>query len=191
MRHLSRDQRLALVESADGRTHPHLQECARCRADVEDARALLREVRLASVPEPSPLFWDHLSARVSAQVASVPAAPRRSRMAWGVLVPLAVGVTAMVLAVAIDRGPARPKPIPMETAATFVQSVSAPGDAGADASWSLLGDMAGEFDVDTLSDSLGTPESAGAEVAVYQLSAWERAKLADLLRSEMGSDHAE
>jgi hypothetical protein len=191
MKHLSRDQRLALAESPEAAAHPHLRECARCRADVDELRALLREARLVTVPEPSPLFWDHLTARVSARVASEPIVLRRPRIAWRVLVPLAVGVTALVMAVAVDRGPVRPATTPKAGVAASGPVVGTPGMAADDASWSLLGEMAGEFDVDTLSDTLGTSESAGAEAAVYQLNTEERVKLAELLRAEMAPGHAE
>ena len=190
MRHLTRDQRLAVIESADGAAHPHLRECARCRAEVDALRAVLVEARLADVPEPSPLFWDHLSARVSAQIATVPLAPRAPRVAWRVLVPLAVGVAALVLAVAIDRGPVRPGPGPNGPATAAVPAMSAPETDVDDAPWSLLGEMAGQFDIDTLSDSLGTSESTGAEIAVRQLNDQERVRLADLLRAETGREPA-
>jgi len=64
------------------------------------------------------------------------------------------------------------------------------GALGDDESWSMLGQLAGEFDVDTLSDSLGTSEAAGTEYGVYDLDAQERASLADLLRAEMGQGSA-
>jgi predicted anti-sigma-YlaC factor YlaD len=190
MRHLSRGERLALIESPDGAAHPHLQACARCRAEVDNARAVMLEARLVRVPEPSPLFWDHLTARVSAQIVAEPTAPRRSRMAWRVLVPLAVGVTALVLAVVIDRGPI-PRAALGRSATAAGPAVLAPGTDADDASWSLLGEMAGEFDVDTLSDSIGTSESTGVQDAVYQLSAEERVNLAELLRAETGPEHPE
>ena len=192
MRHLSRDERLTIIESADGAAHPHLRECARCRAEVEAARAVLLEARLAEVPEPSPLFWDHLSARVSAQIAAVPLAPRAPGIAWRVLVPLAIGVAALVLAVAIDRGPVRQGAAPNgpAAAAAAAPAVSAPGTDVDDAPWSLLGEMAGQFDIDTLSDSLGTSESTGAVDAVYELNPQERVRLAELLRAETGRERA-
>ena len=190
MTHLSPDERLALIEAAGAPDHPHLAACARCRAEVEEARAALGEVRLAEVPEPSPLFWEHLSARVSERMAAEAEAPRR------VGAPLAG-------AGAGDgrrhrRGPRRlrsiegrfeRRPRPRRSPAA-VSAEAAAVAAGDDESWSMLGDMAGEFDVDTLSDSLGTSEAAGAENAVYQLNAQERANLAELLRAEMGQGPA-
>jgi hypothetical protein len=189
MTHVTTDERLALIESAGAPNHPHLATCARCRAEVEEGRIALGDVRLSEVPEPSPLFWDHLSARVSERVAAGPETRRRPVAAWRVLVPTAVGVIAVVLAVWIDRGafrgPVSPAPAPGVASAETVV-----GPVGDDESWSMLGQMAAEFDVDTLSDSLGTSEAAGAESAVYQLNARERATLAELLRTEMGQGPA-
>jgi hypothetical protein len=185
MTHLSPDERLALIEAADAPDHPHLAACARCRAEVEEGRVALGEVRLADVPEPSPLFWEHLSARVSGRMAAEPEAPRRIGARWRVLVPATVGVIAVILAVWIDRRAARAPtpPAPVPGAVTLETTAVAVGD---DESWSMLGQLAGELDVDTLSDTLGTSEAAGAENAVSQLSALERARLAELLQAQMG-----
>ena len=68
-RHLEPDE---LVEIADGSrprdTAPHLEECSRCRATLADLEAALSAAVSDEVPEPSPLFWGHLSERISAAV---------------------------------------------------------------------------------------------------------------------------
>jgi hypothetical protein len=190
MRHLDRDRKLALIESAGEPDDLHLRTCARCRAEVENGRAVLGDARLIEVPEPSPLFWDHLSARVSEQVAAEPEAPRRSRLVWRVLVPSAVGIVAILFAVWIERGTVPPHATPASPLAAAPSAETVAATLGDDEPWLMLGEMAGEFDVDTLSDSLGTSQAAGAEDAVYELSAGERANLAELLRSEMGQPPA-
>jgi hypothetical protein len=182
MTHLSPDERLALIEAADAPDHPHLAMCARCRAEVDEGRATLGEARSSEVPDPSPLFWAHLSDRVSGRLAAEPAAAPRPRVGWRVLVPAAVGVTGVILAVWIGRGAiGRPAaPVPAVAAETTI------GAVGDDQSWSMLVELAGGMDVDTLSDSLGTSEAAGSAKAVYQLNAREQASLAELLRAELG-----
>lgn len=88
MRHLTHEEILDAVEPDRGgraaadraRTDAHLHECAECRAQVSALTGLLREVSAVDVPEPSPLFWEHFSRRVSDSVresADVPA-----REAW-------------------------------------------------------------------------------------------------------------
>ena len=42
--------------------------CDACRASVDDCATTLALARTDGAPEPSPLFWDHLSARVGAAV---------------------------------------------------------------------------------------------------------------------------
>lgn len=192
MTHLSLDERLALIEAEAPPDHPHLRTCVRCRAEVDEGRAALREARENEIPEPSPLFWDGLSVRVSEQVAAAPVEPRRSRWAWRVLVPSAVGIAALALAVWIERGatkPPAPAPVAATASAASAAEVAATDGGGEDESWAMLGDMAGEFDVDTLSDSLGT-SSAAVDSGVYDLTAEERASLAELLRTEMGKGPA-
>jgi hypothetical protein len=101
-----------------------------------------------------------------------------------VLVPATVAVIAVVFAVWADRGahrgPTLPAPVP---GAATEPAIGAVGD---DESWSMLGQLAQELDIDTLSDTLGTSVAAGAANAVYQLNARERASLADLLQAEIG-----
>jgi hypothetical protein len=64
----------ALVDIAEGvrpeSSEPHLAGCERCRTQLRELRAMMSEVRGVDVPEPSPLFWDHLSSRVSEAVAN-------------------------------------------------------------------------------------------------------------------------
>jgi len=78
----------------------HLDACAECRAQAEAVSAALREVTAVEMPEPSPLFWEHFSARVRDQVAhEVPdQAPSWAMMGVRVLSPL-VAALALVIAV--------------------------------------------------------------------------------------------
>jgi hypothetical protein len=81
MSHLSREE---LVDSLDGPLPParqaHAETCPRCRQERAALRAILQDVSQVPVSEPSPLFWDHLSARVRDHLAQEPppAAP-----GWG------------------------------------------------------------------------------------------------------------
>ena len=88
MSHLSRDERLLALDGAlDGTRQAHLAGCPACRTDVETLGGVLARVRAVDVPEPSPLFWDHLAARVGDAIAREPApVPDRGwwspRLAW-------------------------------------------------------------------------------------------------------------
>jgi hypothetical protein len=183
MSHLSRDEWLALVESDEDPRSPHLAACERCREDVATGRALLAGLGRVDVPEPSPLFWDHFSARVAASLDAQPAPLVRRGTRWRILVPLAVGVAALVMAVALDRGRPAPSGAPIQPAA--VASDASPEQLGDDEHWQVLSSMAGDFDVETLSDSLGRSGETGSESAVWQLNEQERAELTRLLRAEL------
>ena len=65
MSHLTPEELLDLAEApppdvASG----HLASCDRCRRELADLREALAAAAEIEVPEPSPLFWGHLSARV-------------------------------------------------------------------------------------------------------------------------------
>lgn len=182
MKHLSLDERIALIEAAEAPSHPHVAACAACRADVASARFALAEARGVEAPEPSPLFWEHFSRRISERLAADPAPAKTWRPGWRVAVPLAVGVAALVVAVAVDRGTApRPDAAPPAAAIGSDSQATTPDETN----WLVLSRMAGEFDVQTLSDSLGKPSHSAVESAVWQLSERERAELAALLEAEM------
>lgn len=72
MRHLTSEQ---LVDVAEGQVaspaEEHLRSCDACRVKVAELRAMrTMALQADEVPEPSPLFWDHLSARVHDAVAA-------------------------------------------------------------------------------------------------------------------------
>jgi hypothetical protein len=185
MKHLDLDERLALIEGEEAPAHPHLVACARCRTEVDAARSALAEAAAVTVPEPSPLYWDVLSRRVSDRLDA--AAPRRvavGRPFWRVLVPLSIAVGALLIAVGVDQG-GRHR-VPARTVAV------APAGDGADAvlasvdgEWAVLVNLAGEFDLDTLADRLGRPGESAAESAIWELNVQERVELAALLRLEV------
>ena len=65
MNHLSPEHLIDLAEGAAAESSaPHLQTCAECRRQLETLRGAMSEAAAVGVPEPSPLFWDRLSARV-------------------------------------------------------------------------------------------------------------------------------
>jgi hypothetical protein len=85
MAHWSREE---LIDSLDQAPPParlaHLDACAHCRAERDALVAVLRDVSRVQVPEPSPLFWDRLSARVRESLADepTPVAPRWLSPGW-------------------------------------------------------------------------------------------------------------
>src|SRR2546422_2820335 len=72
--HLAPEEMIDLAEGARAEAAvPHLQSCEACRQQIGALRATMSavvDVPGANVPEPSPLFWDHLSRRVREAVAA-------------------------------------------------------------------------------------------------------------------------
>ena len=185
--HLTSEELLDLAEGTRPESAaPHLARCDKCRQQLNDLRDVMATLQV-DVPEPSPLFWDHLSARVSEAVASDTKSARSwfgiGRWSWGV----AATVSAVVLAIAVSR---IPKP-PPDTARGSVTTVAeVPADIGStatadDPSFLLLRDLAGSLDWDAAAEVGIGMDVGSADTAVAELSDAERTELQRLLREAM------
>lgn len=85
----------------------HVRGCPQCRTRVEDMRAVVRMAQGDAVPEPSPLFWEHLARRVKGDVEAGESPDEWWRLAlpgWrGQLVAAAVAVV-VIGAFAVESG---------------------------------------------------------------------------------------
>src|ERR1700693_3635539 len=62
MRHLTSVELVDLAEGTRAESSaPHLDTCEACRHQLAELRAAMSTTEAFDVPEPSPLFWDHLS----------------------------------------------------------------------------------------------------------------------------------
>jgi hypothetical protein len=101
--HLKDDE---LVDLADGTrpesSSPHLGSCELCRRQLGEMRAMMSAVAEVDVPEPSPLYWDHLSAHVRRAVATEPAGrPWFDVADWRrILMPASAAAVALIIVVA-------------------------------------------------------------------------------------------
>lgn len=194
-----------IVDIAEGTrneaTVPHLASCDACRQQVTDLRAMLSAASEVDVPEPSPLFWDHFSARVRDAVAAE-AVPRRSWFGdWNwtqLLTTVSAGaVAALLVAVALNsRAIDRRSP-----AGTALQPASLVADAGAqvellsdptntdDASLILVTELTAGMDSDTAGEA-GLTGRGSAEHAVTHMSQGELRELQRLLREELARSGA-
>jgi hypothetical protein len=86
----------------------HLDACTSCRTRAEEIAAALREASAVEMPEPSPLYWEHFSARVHDQVAheTLDRGVSWTTIAVRVLTPLAA---AAALTIAIVSGGVLPR----------------------------------------------------------------------------------
>lgn len=185
-----------LYESAT----PHVIACAACRQQLAEARAMLAMVVDVEVPEPSPLFWDHLSRRVSEAVAAE-GTPRRvwldARLWKRFGLPMSAGALAAVaLAVVLSpmvrapRGPVAPVSSPSSAAATAgglppASTAELSSEAGSDdASLELVAGLAAGMDAGG-ADQAGLAPRGGADHAVTHLSGGELRELDRLLREAL------
>jgi len=185
MRHLNEEE---LIDLAEGTTpessSSHLASCEQCRRQLKDLRGVMLEASRVEVPEPSPLFWDHLSARVHDAIANENA-PQASSNRWWWFVPVGA-FAAIVLAAAITfRGNgAQPLNAPHpEMPAGSVASESVP--LADDPSLSLIADLAGEVDWDAASEAGFATAAGSIDRAVSDLTPEERMELQRILKEEM------
>jgi hypothetical protein len=194
--HLNAADLIDLAEGARPESSvPHLAECARCRQQLLELRDMMDAAAGASdVPEPSPLFWDHLSKRVHLAVAEDAGARRgwRDRLAWrrGFLPASAVALAAaLIVGVVTWRAPA-PPPASVGSASTQAALSPVPAVAGADLlddgaddddSLILVADLSAAADADELS----VEPAVSAEHAVIHLNGDELRELQRLLQQEL------
>jgi hypothetical protein len=195
-----------LIDLAEGTrpeaSAPHLAGCARCRTLIEEMRATIAAAAAADLPEPSPLFWDHLSDRVRQAVAAEPAAPRRAwhdlTTWWRVLAPAsAAALVALMIAGALTW-----RAMPQTHVAGGAENDSAsaraadatPADpfsetGSEDDSLMLVADLSAAMNVDPASDANLAPNGS-IEHAVMDLNDDELRELERLLKQELAPSGA-
>jgi predicted anti-sigma-YlaC factor YlaD len=193
MRHLTESDLLDLAEGAEPEASAgHLASCEACRRQLMDLRAALTAAAAVDVPEPSPLFWEHLSARVheAVQAEGQSSAPWLSWWpSWRAIVP--IGALAMLaLAAALMVRPAHESSIAANVAAgTEITDTAA--DAGDlaqmadDPSLTLLGDLTSDLDWDGASEAGLAPGTDAVDEVVTSLSSGERRELHRLLQEAL------
>jgi hypothetical protein len=195
--HLSESEFVDLAEDAlDPRRARHVDTCASCREQADALRGLLRETSSVIVPDPSPLFWDHLSARVREGVAAAPA-PGRSGWSWpGVRLLLPMGAAAAVViavlsgalmlrAVRDAEAPVRiVTPPAAVTASSDVRPATMPDADNAEV-WDVLTSAASTVGFDDAHAVGMHVVPATIDHAVQDLSAAELTELGRLLQSEL------
>ena len=198
MTHLSPEELIDLAEGAQPH-HAHLDSCAACRHEVAGIRALMAavvDVAKVDVPEPSPLFWDHLSSRVRDAVA-IEAPPSRTRFdrwawvlnvwSWRFAAPVAAlaAATLVVMMFVSSRGPGVQQSQPADVAsAGAAPALGDAADTVADPAFTFVADLTSDMDTDTALDA-GLLSDGSAEHAVTHLNEGELRELARLLTEEI------
>jgi hypothetical protein len=194
MTHLSPEQLVDLVEAAASADQVvHAASCETCRTQADALREVLRQAASDTVPEPSPLFWEHLAARVGAAVRQEPA-PRAAwtiwTSRWAPMTAVAVLVLAIGFGTSMWKGLHQGVPVTADPPASE-GAVSAPAATDEDfpsqddPSWNLLAELSADvvFDDEISAELLEVPGLA--DRALQQLTEPERAELAKILREEL------
>jgi hypothetical protein len=178
MNHLTPDE---LIDAVEGmlvpERHAHLATCDVCQRELAGLSSVLSDAKQASIPDPSPLFWPHFSARVRTAIDqdAIDAGSWPSWLRWQVLAPL--GAMAMiVLALAWNMAPTSGDDFIIVDATPAIDS---PVD-----SWVMVTELVGNIDLDTAS-AAGVIEPGVAERAVLHLTAEEQQELTRLLKAEL------
>jgi len=191
--HLSADTLVDLAEGTRAETaESHLQQCEACRRQVAELRAMMAAAAGVDMPEPSPLFWEHLSERVRRDVAAE-AVPRRlldtrwlgASSAWRIAATVA---TVAIVAVLLGRVP-RDRGVPPPSSASSagsddVLAISTPETAD-DPSLALVVDLASQMDAEAVVESGLSDHLGGLDEMLVTLTAGERVELRRLLKDEL------
>jgi hypothetical protein len=185
MTHLTSEQ---LVEAAEGvlsaERARHVEQCELCRTNVDTLRAVLSDVGdTSSVPEPSPLFWEHFSRRVREATAAerLPAPERWWQGMWRPVIALGAVAGAIGLAVLLRSGSVQP-PVAVEQAqvAATAGELTVSEDT-VDVVTAVVGDLS--FDELRAADLV--PSRGAVDLAVSSLSAEQQRELMRLVREEL------
>lgn len=182
MTHLTPEELIDAVEAqpalaAHHRTH--LDACLDCRRQFDELSAVLGDAKQAGIPEPSPLFWDHLSARVNDTIDRGSDSAWPSWIRWQVLLPL--GAAAMLILGLMMALPKHDRP-----AAAIAEESAAPFETPEPASdnWGVVATLVGDLDLDTAAEA-GVIEPGVSDRAVLSLTADEQEELTRLLKAEL------
>ena len=188
MHHLAEDELLDLAEGArpEGASTRHLASCDACRRQVAELRSIMSTAADVDVPEPSPLFWEHLSARVREAVEAegrpAVAGWLSPGLSWRVMLPIgALGALLLVAAVMFRPGV---DPTAGSRIADAANAISA-RPLAEDPSLSLLADLTSDLDWDAATEAGLAPQSGAVDYLVSALSTEERVELERLLQEAL------
>lgn len=177
----------------------HLERCPDCRARWEELRATFELASSVEVPEPSPLFWDRLSARVREAIDTEgERAHLIGAIAWWrrPAVALAAAVVAFLAAGgALWRKAVTPEPPGGASGARAVSAVAGAArtggaEVGAEADeseidWAVVLAVAGESDEEINDLDVLVDETILEEAVLELLSPAEQQALAHLIEAEL------
>jgi len=192
MRHLSAAEFVDYAEDAlDVARAAHLDVCAVCRRRGDELRASLQQLSSvkSDVPEPSPLFWDHLSARVQQEIDTSDGSSPWWAASVRTVIPLtACGLVIGMIAIVLTRrleAPASPPQIATAPAIAIDHANEPWSDASTSEMWEVLTSAAADVEWDNTHETAITVAPASVDRAVQQLSVAELNELGRLLQTEL------
>ena len=204
MKHLTDTEFVDSLESElQPRRQEHLDTCAACRARIEELRIVLRTLRTVDVPEPSPLYWNHFSARLRESL-DVPAASAAKWLPQMRLLQTAAVLAVLLASAALWLAPWRGNGVPGPGAPNarslrvgVGEVVGRPGvevappeddldePSADDESWAVVRKAAGSVEWDDAREAGLMLEPGSAERQVLRLTEAERAELERLIDEEL------
>ena len=191
MKHLSSVEFAEFIGGAlpPGR-EAHLAACDRCRLRAEELRTALAAARDVEVPEPSPLYWDHLSSRIRAAVAAEPLSSDGSwlwRPAYGLALAVAV---AGLLVVASGLRMWRPAGEPAGNLGVPEERVGLEALAGfevgpTDETWEMVIVMSSDLEWNEAEEAGFAVRQRTADRLLSTLTVGEQTELVRILRAEL------
>ena len=187
------DQFIDVVDgTADHAAAAHVTACARCQATLAEVRLAFTAAAEAEVPEPSPLFWSQVNARVRGALADDAQRDGASGwwawLRWDVVVPLAgMAMIVVALTTAVGRVPtagdlARPGDAGDLLAEAPVATSTAGEPASGDGALELMLDLAATMP-DSEWDTFGMATLPDLGVVAQSLSPDEQHALTVLLQA--------
>jgi len=193
MKHLNRIEFVDLVESPAALPVDrlrHVERCERCRNQADALRTVHSLARADDTPEPSPLFWDHFSARVAEQLRSQPAPAAALRWNPVPFAPWAAAGTLLVLliGIAVLRTTLHAPAPHNRTAVSTASALSGDDpldDPDNDEAWAVVRAAAADLGWEDAHEAGISAHPDDVENAALQLNAAERRELAHLLDEDL------
>jgi len=193
MKHLSNER---LVDLAEGGTSglDHLERCAVCRDRVSAVRRTMDLLREDPIPEPSPLFWEHLSKRVSsaieAEAVSAETGWALPRWGWG-LAAVAGAIVVLLVVLPMRRTPSSDALADRSVATPAADTAPDSGEPAdwavgkTDDLWLVVAGLVEELDLESTSEAGIFVRPGSIEQALLMLSDEERRQLAHVIQAEL------
>jgi hypothetical protein len=176
----------------------HLQVCGDCRAIADTMREAFTRAAAAEMPEPSPLFWEHFSARVHEGVRDAESGAATTWFGWAHGATFKWALSGAVLTLLLVSGVwvsvwrasmagARHE-APAATVATIADAAADTDldafDPDTDEAWALVRTVADDLSWDDAAAEGFGVRPGSADRAMVTLTSDERSELVRLLQAE-------